>query len=331
MKSPENVAAEPADEKLFEVLRQLDHGWGNGGWVVGKLGQGLHAHIYGVQHADRQGSIWESYRSVAVKLYKPTAAQNGRIGREEFSALLRLHTELSGGSSCGWKISVPVPLFVSDSPPALVMSLAPGKSLSFWLERGSALPEAFGSLPYAVIGAANKLWSTGRLHGDLTLDNILCDTEARELSFVDPGMRSICPFSDDLTRQWNPSSHDLAHILCDISASVQNAIISPLKFWRKKAFVEALLRAFVETISPAEERLSHLEEIRACARLHLMALGRASCRPRNLYQILQRHVGCVRVEKIISTASAEARTSPVGSSRVNHDFRNGAVRDLQGE
>jgi len=181
-----------------------------------------------------------------------------------------------------------------------------GKPLSSWLEHGNMPPEVFQSLPHAIIAAMNRFWSNGLLHGDLTLDNILCDVGARNLSFVDAGRRRTCSFDDDLSSRWEPPSHDLAHMLYDTAVSVLSTIVSPVACFRKRMFAEGVVRAFVETTGSLVARRSQLEEIRACARLHVMALDRGSWSLRGLYQMLQKQIGLLRLEKTIGRVQADA-------------------------
>ncbi len=309
---PQGMGSDSIPAAVFAVLRQLTDGcnaddWGD--WVIEQLDRGLEADIYAVRRADHR-PVCQSCRYVAIKLFKPRAAPKIHLLRRRVASLARLHTALNGSSSDGWKIHVPAPLYSSESPAALVMSIVPGRTVSCWLEVGELPREVFHSLPQAIIAVVNRLWSIGRLHGDLTLDNILCDIGARDLSFVDPGMRSICPFRDDPTGRWEAPAHDLAHLLHDLGASVLSAMLNPVAFRRKQRFAEALVRAYLETIGSPAERQSHLNEIQACTRLHLMALGRGSYSLRGLYQKLQRQIGFRRIEKILSAVEAEAELSP---------------------
>jgi O-antigen/teichoic acid export membrane protein/tRNA A-37 threonylcarbamoyl transferase component Bud32 len=303
----------PTPAGVVAVLQRLTHGSSADDWVIEKIDQGLQADIYAVRYPDLRRPALGTYRSVAIKLYKPGASPDVEFVRRQYEALSQLHAALNGGNVHGWKISIPAPLDICDSPVALVMSMLPGKTLSFWLEQGDLPHEVLDSLPHAVIAAVNRFWSIGQVHGDLTFDNILCDMGARELSFVDPGMRTICPFQDDFTSRWTPPAHDLAHTLYDVVVSVLTTIVNPMAFRRKRSFAESLVRAFIATIAASDERRSQLEEIRACARLHLMTLGGGPYRLRKMYERLQRQVGLRRVQKVISRVRAEAGLSSIRS------------------
>ncbi|MEH2537177.1 MULTISPECIES: polysaccharide biosynthesis C-terminal domain-containing protein [unclassified Bradyrhizobium] len=300
------ISATPIPSKVLPVLQQLAPGCKTNDWIIEKLAEGVEASIYHVQCSDHHLPVWQDYCSVVIKLYKPWLSPDVKLVRCQFELLSRLHTALDGSAINGWKISIPTPVYICESPLALVTSRVTGKPLGSWLDHGNMPPEVFQSLPHAIIAAMNRLWSNGLLHGDLTLDNILCDVGARSLSFVDAGRRRTCSFDDDLSSRWEPASHDLAHMLYDAAVSVLNTIVSPVACARKRRFAEGVVLAFVETIGSLEARGSQLEEIRACVRLHLMALDSVSWSPRGLYQMLQRQIGRLRLKKTIGRVQADA-------------------------
>jgi tRNA A-37 threonylcarbamoyl transferase component Bud32 len=304
--NPGRIGATPISAEALSVLQQLAPGCKTNDWVIEQLAEGVEANIYSVRCSDHHLPVWQDYRSVAIKLYKPWLSPDIKLVRRQFESLSCLYAALDGSTINGWKISIPAPLYICESPLALVTSMVTGKPLSSWLDHGNVRPEVLQSLPHAIIAAMNRFWSNGLLHGDLTLDNILCDVGARNLSFVDAGRRRTCSFDDDLSSRWEPPSHDLAHMLYDTAVSVLSTIVSPVACFRKRMFAEGVVRAFVETIVSLEARRSQLEEIRACARLHLMALDRGSWSLRGLYQMLQRQIGFLRLEKTIGRVQANA-------------------------
>jgi O-antigen/teichoic acid export membrane protein/tRNA A-37 threonylcarbamoyl transferase component Bud32 len=321
------TGAEPTSLAVVAVLQRLTHGRDPNDWVIERIDEGLQADIYATRRRDYRGPVLKTYSSVAIKLYKPAAPLDLELVRRQFESLSRLHAALNGSRVHSWKISIPTPICVCDSPLALVMLVVPGKTLSFWLEHGSLPCEVLCSLPDVIIAAMNRLWSIGQVHGDLTFDNILCDIRARDLSFVDPGMRTICPLRDDLTARWTPPAHDLAHMLYDVGTSVLSALVNPVAFFRKQAFAESLIRAFIATIGPSKEKRSQLEEIRACVWVHLMGLGAGSHSLRKVYQRLQRQVGLRRVQKIIKRMSLEAGLLPIRSSELDFLHERYPIRD----
>ena len=316
-----NPAADPSSmgmdsdrAAVIRVIQQLAPGCKTNDWVIEQLAGGVEANIYRVRCSDHHLPVWQDYRSVVIKLYKPWLSPDVKLVRGAFESLSWLYAALDGSTINGWKISIPAPLYICESPLALVTSMVTGKPLSSWLDHGNMPPEVFQSLPHAIIAAMNRFWSNGLLHGDLTLDNILCDVGARNLSFVDAGMRRTCPFDDDLGSRWEPPSHDLAHMLYDTAVSVLSTIVSPVACFRRRMFAEGVVRAFVETIGSLEARRSQLEEIRACARLHLMDLHRGSWSLRGLYHVLQRQIGSRRIDRLIAglRTSAQEGTERTG-------------------
>jgi len=304
--NPGRIGATPISAEVLSVLQQLAPGCKTNDWVIEQLAEGVEANIYRVRCSNHHLPVWQDYRSVAIKLYKPWLSPDVKLVRCQFELLSRLYAALDGSTINGWKISIPAPLYICESPLALVTSMVTGKPVGSWLDHGNMPPEVFQSLPHAIIAAMNRFWSNGLLHGDLTLDNIVCDVGARSLSFVDAGRRRTCSFDDGLSSRWKPPSHDLAHMLYDTAVSVLSTIVSPLACFRKRRFAEGVVRAFAETIGSLEARRSQLEEIRACTRLHLMALDRVSWSLRGLYQLLQRQIGLLRLEKTIGRVQADA-------------------------
>jgi tRNA A-37 threonylcarbamoyl transferase component Bud32 len=316
-----NPAADPSSmgmdsdrAAVIRVLQQLAPGCKTNDWVIEQLAGGVEANIYRVRCSDHHLPVWQAYRSVVIKLYKPWLSPDVKLVRGAFESLSWLYAALDGSTINGWKISVPAPLYICESPLALVTSMVTGKPLRSWLDHGNMPPEVFQSLPHAIIAAMNRFWSNGLLHGDLTLDNILCDVGGRNLSFVDAGMRRTCPFDDNLSSRWEPPSHDLAHMLYDTAVSVLSTIVSPVACFRRRMFAEGVVRAFVETIGSLEARRSQLEEIRACARLHLMDLDRGSWSLRGRYHVLQRQIGSRRIDRLIAglRTSAQEGTERTG-------------------
>lgn len=325
--NPRSTGTDPIHARLLAVLQQKTPGAKSEDYIIEQLGEGLQANIYAVRRSDHRQPIWQTYHDVVVKLYKSEDSEDSKLLHCQFEALSQLHISLNGRTINGWNIFTPAPLCICESPPALVMSIVPGKKLSYWLEHVEVPSELFRLLPDVVIATMNCFWSNGLLHGDLTFDNILCDIRARELSFVDGGMRDICPFGDDLSSRCDPPSHDLAHILYDTGVAVLSSIVGPVAFSHKQKFVRKLVQAFIETIEPPEARQSRLDEIRLCARLHLMVLG-VSRSPRRLYQMLQRQIGLLRVEQLISRVRADAGLPSVPATDSDFRWRHRPIREL---
>jgi len=326
---PAPIGEDLTSLEVVAVLQHLTPGRRDRAWTIERIDQGLEADIYAALPRDYLRPDLETSSSLAIKLYKPAAAPGIELVRSQFAALSQLHAALNGSEVNTWKILSPAPICACERPLALVMSMVPGKTLSFWLERGGLTHDVLCSLPHVIIAAANRLWSLGQVHGDLTFDNILCDIGARDLSFVDPGVRTICPFRDKVTDGWKPPAHDLAHMLYDVAVSVLSTLVNPVAIRRKRIFAESVVRAFIATISSADEKRSQLGEIQACVWSHLMALADGPHSLRKVYHKLQQRVGRRRVLKTIRRVAVEEGLLPIQSPGLDFSRESYAISDAE--
>lgn len=133
-------------------------------------------------------------------------------------AQIDLHAALDGREIDGWRISFPRPLYVCKSPAAIVMSSAPGQSISLYTSESDVptsqiMPEAARIFAMAM----EYYWSSGRLHGDLNLGNVLYDLAVKTISLIDPGTRADCRICSDVTKFQSGVVCDLAHLLWEVS------------------------------------------------------------------------------------------------------------------
>ena len=289
---------------VIRVLQQFTQSAEASDWLVEQLDEGGRAHVFAIRSQNRQPTR-QTDRSLAVKLYKSEAAPSVELVRAEFDSLSRLHAALAGRTINGWKISVPAPLCICESPLALVMTMVPGRDLTLCLEIGdNVTPEVLESAPRVVVAAMERYWSTGQLYGELSFNNILCDIVARNLSFVDPGIPTSSFCCDDVTKRWYPASHDLAYILYAAAVGLKRTIGNPHARFRMEIFTEGILLAFVETIGPSDEKQSLLDEIGACARAHLKRLD-WSWSLRGLWYVVLRPIASRRIDAMLSRLRAE--------------------------
>jgi len=294
---------------LTRVLQQITQSSEHPGWLIEQVDEGVQAKVYAVRSQNRQ-PIWQTYNNFLIKLYKPDAAPNVELVRAQFDSLSRLHAVLNGRTISGWKTFTPAALFVCESPLALVMTEIPGTMLSLCLETGdNVTPEVLESVSRAVVTAMETCWSMGQLHGDLHLDNILCDIVNRDLSFIDlgapPNFLSLC---DNITKCWYPASRDLGFLLFNTAVRVRSTIGKPRARLRQHMFVENVLRVFIETIGPFEDKQALLDEIHACARAHLRSLD-LSLSPRGLWHLVLRPVTSHRIDRLIARLRTDAGDS----------------------
>jgi len=152
--------------------------------------------------------------------------------------------------------------------------------------------------------AMGRCWSVGQLHGDFNFDNILCDIVNRGLSFVDLELpTNSFLLRDDVPRRWYPASHDLAYMLYDTGMRVKSTIGNPKARLRQQLFAESTLQAFIETIGPFEEKQWLLDEIEACARVHLK--GRFPSSPRELWRMIIKTIAARRIDTILLRLKAQ--------------------------
>jgi hypothetical protein len=290
----------PDSDAVRAVLRMATGKPDAQNWQFGELEAGLQASLVSVS---TQGDpILGSHHAMVVKIFKSTPSVAEPRLRRQFNSLLELHAALNGRCANGWTVCTPEPLYVTYAPPALLMSKVPGRRLSSWLE-DDVVPDAiFLTLPGALVIALHTLWSGGGLHGDLTFDNILCDVDNYRLSLVDPGLRTICTFGNEGGSAWSSLSHDLTHVLYDLSVSIFGPISHPIAYRRKWAFVDALVR---ECVDRAEMPQESLAEFQYCVRLHLQALGSS------LLHALRKQIGLRRSARFFARLKETKRWQTV--------------------
>lgn len=301
--APSAIGSAPDSPEVIRVLRHFTPSAEPGDWAIEQLDEGGEAHVFAARPQDRR-TARQTDTALAIKLYKAEAAPNVELAHREFDSLSRLHAALAGRTINGWKISVPAPLGICESPLALVMVMVPGRKLTSCLEIGKVTAEAMESAPRAIVGAMERYWSSGQPYGELSFKNILCDIVARELSFVDPGMPTSSFACHDVAKRWYPASHDLGYLLYCAAASLKRAISDPCVRLRMDVFTEGILRAFVETIGPCDEKQSLLDEIGACARAHLRRLD-WSWSLRTLWYVALRPFAYHRIDAILGKLEAD--------------------------
>jgi hypothetical protein len=151
-----------------------------------------------------------------------------------------------------------------------------------------------------------RYWSdSGRVYGELSMDNILCDLSGKSISFVDPGRPEKVYACEQVSRHWYPASRDLAYMLYDAGASVRTTLGKPAARRCHHRLVERVLRAFLQRVGPADQKRRLLEEIRACVRVHLQSL-RGSFSPRGIWHWFLRRIAARRIESILGRLAEPA-------------------------
>ncbi|HVS40202.1 MAG TPA: hypothetical protein VMS17_31885 [Gemmataceae bacterium] len=288
----------PVAAAVLEVLQQFDTGADSSEWLLERRNEGAQAGIFAARRREGR-TLRPDHKELAVKLYYPAPRPEANVVRAQFESLAAFHARLNGAAFHGWTIRSAVPLFLCRRPPALVMTMLPGRPLTSWLERaGSLSTDALESIARAVVAAMQRYWSIdGRAHGDLNFDNILCDVETKSLFFVDLGVLESSFLCDGAARRWFPASRDLAYLLYDTAVAVKKLFGRPGAGRRRQELAQRVLRAFLEQIGAAD-RQSVLDEIAACVRVHLNGL-RASWSPRGMWRLLLRRMAARRIDGIL--------------------------------
>jgi O-antigen/teichoic acid export membrane protein len=296
---------DPADRghaPVVRILRKLTQYTAEADWNIRSLGDGFHGKIYAVGLRGN-GPLWQGHRDLVVKLYKSDGPAGADKARRQFDAQAQLHLAVDGKTADGWKTCAPLPLHVSTSPPALVMTMAAGTNLNKSLANGSdPPPEMLDSAARAIVAVMRPYWAAGLLHGDLSLHNILWDPADRVLSLIDVDTSAGVSVRGGVPKEWYPASLDLAGVLYDVGTDIRTAdrrVVS-----RKRMFAESVLLAFLTTVDAPEEKRRLIEEVRACARAELEALD-LPWSPRGLYRLLQRRIATRRIDRLLARVLAD--------------------------
>jgi len=276
-------------------------------FFIGQLDEGVESDVFVVRSQDGN-PLWHAYRNFVIKLYKPAVVPSFEVARDEYDALSRMHGILNGLTISGWKIRTPLPLYLCKSPLAFVMTVVPGRRLELCLKTGDNLtPDALETMPRAVVAAMTRFWSMGELHGDLHIENVLCDLTARELSFIDAGVPvSTFVLCDNLTKRWYPASYDLGYMVYNTSIRLRSTIGNSAARFRQQDLVKRILRIFLETVATSDQKQELLDEIEVCARAHLKSL-QLTWSLSGLWHVLLRRVASRYISTIISILRTQER------------------------
>jgi O-antigen/teichoic acid export membrane protein/Ser/Thr protein kinase RdoA (MazF antagonist) len=291
---------------VIRVLQQFMRSSEASAWVIEPLSEGVQASIFTVRRRDGR-PLFQTHSRVAVKLYKQGTQQGVDVIREQFASLCQLHARLSDSTIHGWRICSPAPLYQSERPLALVMTMVPGRPLKALLESTDQVTtETLESTAHAVVGAMERLWAfDARIHGDFNFDNVLCDLASKSLSFVDPGVVEQAVVCAGVAKRWYPASRDLAYLLFDMGVSLKRTMGNPAARRRLEWLTEKILRAYLKRISLVAEQHCLLDEIQACAQEHLKML-QVSWSPRGLWRRFLRRRASRRINRLLDSLRADA-------------------------
>ena len=89
------------------------------------------------------------------------------------------------------------------------------------------------------------------------------------LSFVDPGMPEPSYLCDEVDRRVYPASRDLAYLMFDVATSERLWFGRPAARRRQRELADRVVHACLGGIGSAAAKAALLDEVDACARVHL--------------------------------------------------------------
>jgi tRNA A-37 threonylcarbamoyl transferase component Bud32 len=239
-----------------------------------------------------------------IKLYRPDRNLEASEIRAQYESLTNLHASLNGHICDGWTIRIPAPVFISDMPLALVMTHVPGRKLVACLSASACDAVAGHPAMPGIAAALTTMWTRGQSHGDLTIENILCDESTRSISFVDCGPKSECS-AYAIARHWRDLAvHDLAHLLAHEGETLLAAWAGPKSRQQRQLFVESVIRTTLALESSYTARTTFLSALGHCARAHLNE-PITLYRRHGLWRALKRNVALRRMSAILSRLEQE--------------------------
>jgi O-antigen/teichoic acid export membrane protein/tRNA A-37 threonylcarbamoyl transferase component Bud32 len=260
------------------------------------LRHGRQADLYLLRAIDNSRPEGWPGDAIVLKQYRP--GSRDATPEREYVLISGLRKALEARTRGGWQICVPVPLGASDASGMLWMSPVQGTQLGILIGRAILSLPVAAEIAHAIIEAMAPLWSRGCLHGDLTFDNILVDTATKSLSFLDPGLRSECPFRDHVPTQWSPDAHDLAHFLQDVLCALASHIAHPVAWRRKRRFAEAIVRAYLDRMANSNPAHCFSRDLLTCTRIHIREAREYRRFPLSLYAIFRIWVGLTRTARL---------------------------------
>jgi O-antigen/teichoic acid export membrane protein len=271
---------------------------------IERLDEGTQAIVYAVRPTAPLVPAGEGARLI-VKLFKSDAAVDVETLRGEARVLSRRRAAMNGALVDGWRIVIPEGLHVCAAPLAIVMTEAPGRSLFNWTKTGEGLtPDLLEQIAEATIASVRKLWARGELHGDFSLQNILCDAPSRTLAFIDFGTIDDCAPCFNGKGPWSPAARDLSHLLSDVASDVRRSIGNARAPRLRRFFAAKALRAFLQPLGSPEEKRRALDEIENCAWAHVENLFDLSLSPRLPWRLYVKFITTRRVAALLAEARA---------------------------
>lgn len=304
-------SSEKLDEAK-EALRLVSAQTPLSDWRIKRSGEGSDGVVYFAQSVSghRFGAD-----ELVVKVWKSDHASAGA----QAAKLSRLSAVFDGAGVGSWRLLSPRPLATSMTPPAMVMTCVPGRDLNRWMADGEELtPVLIDEIADVTVHALRRCWSRGENHGDLALQNILCDLEAKCLSLIDAETRDEIPGGRGDAGAM--AAADLAGLLSDVAADVKASIGNAAARQRRQHFVKRVFRRYLDTLQSKREKLELLRDVAGGARTTIEGWLPRTLTPRGLWRCAVRAVALRRLRRLIAEVEAEAGLLSEGaeSDRVAH-------------
>ena len=301
MRVPKVYDSTPVIRALQEFTRHVD----DSRWTITRIGEGGDADVFLISSTVGQ-PIWNMESTLVAKLYKPEIALSPEMVHAQFNSLSKLHAVLDGREIDGWTIFVPRPLYVCASPLALVMTTVPGANIEFGTSKSDVLrSQMLRNGARAFANAIEQCWSSGRRHGDLTLQNVLLDVEEKKISFIDAGTIESCSTCNDSATQLAAAS-DIGHLLWHSATGVMELIDRPTVRAGREMFVESVLFAILENIESRQERRQFLERAWVSAQQHLADRLCLSWSARGIWHRIVKKVAINRIRSILERVGSQS-------------------------
>ncbi len=274
--------------EVVRVLKQFTPNEPAASWNIKWIGQGYQARLFLAQ-CKRDFVVQPVEHTVVVKLYKHAVAEDREAFLSEMNGLNILSESLPKNVCDGWTIRSPVLLYASDNPLALVMSALTGVSLDVWLHSNVPAATEIESIVEAMLASLQVLWSEGFMYGDLNLKNILYDSAARTLSFIDPGLPAEYFRCADVSQNHCPMSRDIAYLLFSVAVSVKSTLGNPAARKRQLFVASSLVQRYFESFGSRQQQTTFLDEVRLCLETHLQELN-CSWSPAGIWRHLVKQI-----------------------------------------
>lgn len=302
-----DMRARESREPLDCLLPRL--ACGSGAWQATPLDlDGCQGRVFTARYVG--GSPAQPSSELVIKLYRPDHEIDVVEISYQYQAVRYLRARLHGRTLHGWTMTMPAPVLLSQTPPALVMTRVPGRTLARWLKDPRfASPPVLDSAAAAVAESMMALWSAGLAHGDLTIENILCDWQARTLSFVDGGAKTECIGYAESGDAWRPAVHDLAHLIAHEGETLATAGLSGRNGLRRR-FIEGVMRRVLMS-EPHDQRRRFLDDVAICVRAHIRD-AEPLFGPYGLWRAAKNRIALARTRQMIAAIDAASASWPAG-------------------